>query len=83
MKTDAFAKDAMYVILNESIGPLAQPPINNCFKYASYSSKHQSTNIMLSTIDDNVVFVHSQYSCILTSQVSTQYCVRQNYKSQW
>ena len=26
-----------------------------------------------STIDCNVEFVHSQYSCILTSQVSTQY----------
>ena len=26
-----------------------------------------------STTDGNVEFVHSQYSCILTSQVSTQY----------
>ena len=26
-----------------------------------------------STIDGNVEFVHSQYSCILTSQVSTQF----------
>ena len=26
-----------------------------------------------------LVFEHFQYSCILTSQVSPQYCVRQNY----
>ena len=26
-----------------------------------------------STIDGNVEFVHSQYSCILTTQVSTQF----------
>ena len=26
-----------------------------------------------STIDGNVEFVHSQYSCIITSQVSTQF----------
>ena len=36
------------------------------------------SNILLSSIDGNVKFVHSQYSCILTSQVST--CVRQNHK---
>ena len=30
-------------------------------------------NRLLSTIDGNVVFVLSQYSCILTSQVLTQY----------
>jgi len=29
-------------------------------------------NILISTIDGNIVFVHSQYSCILTSQVLTQ-----------
>ena len=29
--------------------------------------------IDFSTIDDSVEFVHSQYSCILTSQVSTQF----------
>jgi len=37
------------------------------------------SNRLLSTIDDNVVFAHFQYSCILTLQVSPQYCVRKNY----
>ena len=32
-----------------------------------------SSNRLLSTIDGNAVFVHSQYSCILTLQVSTQF----------
>ena len=31
------------------------------------------TQIDSSTIDGNVEFVHSQYSCILTSQVSIQF----------
>ena len=31
------------------------------------------TQIDSSTIDGNVEFVHSQYSCILTSQVTTQF----------
>ena len=39
----------------------------------------QIPNRLLSTIDGNVVFVHTQYSCILTSHVSTRFCVRQNY----
>jgi len=29
--------------------------------------------ILVYTIDGNVVFVHSQYNCILTSQVSIQF----------
>ena len=34
-----------------------------------------------STIDGNVEFVHAQYSCILTSQVSTQFlCPRKLLK---
>ena len=36
-------------------------------------------NRLSSTIDGNVELVHSQYSCIPTSQVSTVLCVRQNY----
>jgi len=35
----------------------------------------QIPNRLLSTIDGNVVFVHSQYSCILTSQASNQFRV--------
>ena len=35
--------------------------------------KYNGNQIDSSTIDGNVVFVHSQYSCILTSQVSTQF----------
>ena len=31
------------------------------------------SNRLLSTIDGNVEFVHSQYSCILSSQVSIQF----------
>jgi len=31
------------------------------------------SNRLLSTIDGNVEFVHSQYSCILTSQVSIRF----------
>ena len=31
------------------------------------------TQIDSSTIDGNVEFVHSQYSCIMTSQVSTEF----------
>ena len=39
-----------------------------------------SEQIDSGTIDGNVEFVHSQYSCILTPQVSIQLCcVRQNY----
>ena len=38
--------------------------MNNKFNYVQIDS---------STIDGNVVFVHSQYSCILTSQVSIQF----------
>ena len=36
-------------------------------------------NRLSSTIDGNVEFVHSQYSCILTIQVSTVWCFRLNY----
>ena len=36
-----------------------------------YNFRYTNTQIDSSTIDGNVKFVHSQYSCILTSQVST------------
>jgi len=35
--------------------------------------KNTGNQIDSSTIDGNVEFVHSQYSCILTSQMSTQF----------
>ena len=38
---------------------------------------YTKTQIDSSTIDGNVEFVHSQYSCILTSQVSTVLFTRQ------
>ena len=46
-----------------------------------FTSQVKRTIIPLyrSTINGNVVFVHNQYCCILTSQASTQFCVRQNY----
>ena len=37
------------------------------------SSTIDSSTIDSSTIDDNVKFVHSQYNCILASQVSSQF----------
>ena len=40
---------------------------------ASSVSHDQNVQIDSSTIDGNVEFVHSQYSCILTSQLSTQF----------
>ena len=37
------------------------------------TKSNKNTLIDSSTIDGNVEFVHSQYSCILTSSVSTQF----------
>ena len=37
------------------------------------NDKNSNNQIDSGTIDGNVEFVHSQYSCILTSQVSVQF----------
>ena len=43
------------------------------FGVCTKPEKSEKTQIDSSTIDVNVEFVHSQYSCILTSQVSIQF----------
>ena len=40
---------------------------------SNFSWKDGNAQIDSSTIDGNVKCVHSQYSCIMTSQVSTQF----------
>ena len=70
-----------YRIVQCSISLLSKPSFLQYLRGLDIEACMQwvEPNRLSSAIHDNEEFVHSQYSCILTSQVSTVLCVRSNY----
>ena len=65
----------------KKFGIAVLPAIANIYtyKYIYMSEELYHVQIDTSTIDGNVEFVHSQYSCILTSKVSIHFLCPKNY----